>query len=209
MNFMRLVLSFFIFAFFIVTCNQSSSKKVNENNLKTYLLSELKKYDSTYILQTFTFIKLDTITLQDQYYQFINGMLDKVEENHIEIKRLFEEVKSNKQMQRLSSDLSSNLYNNFKDNAEDYLKKANELISKDTILLKDIDILGKIKLTTDSIKPISYEAKCFYIIKKQDQSIQKDTAFIILDLDYNILDRKEYKKQLNKLYRTLSGFIYE
>jgi exonuclease VII large subunit len=206
---MKLFLPVLTIAVFIISCSQTAKQKVDENKLKTYFKSNVKKYDSTMTLETFTFVKLDTTTLKNQYYQFYNGILDKLDEDTYDFDRLLEKIKSNRKLQSLSSGLSYSLYKNYKDNADDDTKKAKDLLAADSLFRVDLNKIDTLLKSVDSIKPVAYLAKCFYTLKKQDQSITKDTTTIRLDLDFNILDKDEYSKQINKLYKPVSNFKYE
>lgn len=206
---MRLIIPLFTILLLVSSCNQPPSKRVNENALKTYFSEKIKKVDSTMVLENLTFIKLDTTTLKNQYINLFNGMFDKSEEYDYEVNRLIEKIKSNRKLQSLSSDLSYTLYKNYKDDADDDTKKAREYLSKDSLLKVDMNKIDTLLKTADSLKPVSYVAKCFYTIRKKDQSVSKDTARIRLDLDFNILDNAEYSKQLNRLYKPVSDFTYE
>jgi exonuclease VII large subunit len=206
---MKLFLPVLTIAVFIISCSQTAKQKVDENKLKTYFKSNVKKYDSTMTLETFTFVKLDTTTLKNQYYQFYNGILDKLDEDTYDFDRLLEKIKSNRKLQSLSSGLSYSLYKNYKDDADDDTKKAKDLLAADSLFRVDLNKIDTLLKSVDSIKPVAYLAKCFYTLKKQDQSITKDTTTIRLDLDFNILDKDEYSKQINKLYKPVSNFKYE
>ena len=192
-----------------MSCNQSTIKKVNENNLKTYFKAQIKKLDSSITLETFTFVKLDTITLKNQFSQLYNGMLAKSRKTQREIATLLEKVKSNRQLQSLSNGLSATLYKNYKEDADDDLAKAKEMLLQDSLLRIDFSKVDTILLKVDSTKPVAYLAKCFYLIKQQDLLVSKDTAYITMDIDYNIVNNEEYYKQLNQLFRPASGFKYE
>ena len=65
----------------IFSCQSLDKKKVNEENLKTYFTSLMKKHDSTLKLASFKFIKLDTTTLQQQYIQIEYDISSLLESN--------------------------------------------------------------------------------------------------------------------------------
>jgi len=88
-------------------------------------------------------------------------------------------------------------------------KTARELYSKDSLLIIDMRRVDSLIITADNKKPVSYIANCLYIIRKKDQSISKDTVGIRLDLDYNILDKVEYAKHVNRLYKPISDYVFE
>lgn len=206
---MKINLLFFLLFALVTSCNQSPSKKVNETNLKTFFASKVKEVDSTMSIETFSFIKLDTTSLRNQYIQIFNAMMDKAEQNNYELKLLIEKIKTNRRLQGLTSDLSYALWKNYKDDADEDTKKAQAILATDSLLQIDINKVDTLLKKADSVKPIFYIAKCAYTLKKRDQSISRDTVRIRLDLDYNILDNIEYSKYLNKLYIPISDFKNE
>lgn len=206
---MRLLFSLFVLLVCIVSCNQSTSKKVSESALRIYFIEQIKKIDSTMKIESLTFLKLDTTTLKNQYINLWNRMYDKSDEYNYEINRLIDKIKANRKLQNLTSDLSYTLWKNYKDDADDNTKEAREYLTKDSLIRVDLAKIDTLLKSADSIKPVSYITKCLYTIRKKDQSISKDTARIRLDLDFNILDNAEYAKQLNRIYKPVSDFIYE
>ncbi|MGI8598901.1 MAG: hypothetical protein ACR2KB_06565, partial [Chitinophagaceae bacterium] len=45
-------------------------------------------------------------------------------------------------------------------------------------------------LRADTVKAIGYHAICLYQIRKSDQSVRKDTTYITLNLDMNIVEQE-------------------
>lgn len=204
-NIVRLI----IMAVFILAGCNSSKQRVNEKALNTYVALKIKEIDSTLTLEKLTFINLDTSTLQTQYLVLWGEMYGKKKECADKIDRLIEKIKTNRDLQSLASDVSFSLWNNYKDQADDDTKKAQKLFVKDSLIRVDIAIIDSLLESADSVKPLYYVANCAYTIRKKNQSISKDTARIILDLDYNIIDKDEYAKQLNRLYIPISDFTFE
>lgn len=193
----------------LTSCEKTLFERVNQNDLKVYFSNQLTEIDMTNKLQDFKLIKIDTTTLKNQYILLFNNMLSKSEEYNLEFENLLEKVKLNRELQSLSSGLDFTLYKIYKDDADEYTKKAKEFLKKDSLIQIDIEKIDKLISKADSIKPISYMAKCYFIVKKKDKSIIKDTTTIRLDKDLNIINDAEYKKTVKNLYKPISNFYEE
>ena len=206
---MKIIFYSIVLTQIIFSCQSLKKKNVNEESLKTYFTSLVKKNDSTMKLESFKFIKLDTTTLQQQYIQIEYDISSLLESNGLKFDRIMEEIKSNNKIAALYSDLDYKLYKNYRDEAADKIIEARKIRTQDSLILLDMNKLDTLRSKADSIKPVMYKARCAYTIKKQDQSIIKDTANISLNLDYEILSNEEYFKDLNRLYKPLSEFTYK
>lgn len=206
---MKFLLLIVAFLFLITSCNQSPSQRVNESQLKIYFSTKIKDIDSTMKLESLNFIKLDTTTLKNQYINLWLAMAEKYKSHSSIIKLLDESIKTNRKLQSIYSDISYSLWKNYNEEEEEDRKKLNEYFAKANLLSVDMSQIDSLITKADSLKPVSYVAKCFYTIRKKDQSISKDTTLIRLDLDFNILDNDEYAKQLKRLYKPVSDFQYE
>lgn len=191
---MRIFFYLFLLTQIIFGCQSLNRKNVNEESLKTYFTSLVKKSDSTLKLESFKFIKLDTTTLQKQYIQIEYDISSLLESNGLKFDGLMEEIKSNNKIAALYSDLDYKLYKNYSDEAADKIIEARKIRTQDSLILIDMDRLDTLSSKADSIKPVMYKARCVYTIKKQDQSVIKDTASISLNLDFEILSNEEYFK---------------
>lgn len=192
-----------------VSCKENSKNRVNVSHLKAFFTAKIKIIDSTSNIEIFALIKVDTITLKNQYRGLCNEMIDKRNEYVDESEKILVKVKLDVSLKNLDNGtdqgLSKVLVNSINEDKED-LKK---LVLKDSLLKLDLDNVKSIMIKSDSIKPVAYFARCFYTLRKKDFSISKDTTAIRLDLEYNILDREEYAKLINRLYKSISDFVYE
>jgi len=66
---------------------------------------------------------------------------------------------------------------------------------------KEIDTLMSITKAIDSslknadtTKAIGFQAKCFYQLRRKDKSVERDTAFILLNLNKDIVKRSDFLK---------------
>ncbi len=192
-----------------VSCKENSKNRVNVSHLKTFFIAKIKIIDSTYYVETFALIKVDTITLKNQYRGICNEMIDKRNKYIDDGEKILEKVKRDVNLENLDNGtdraLSKVLANSINEDKED-LKK---LVLKDSLLKLDLNNVEALMIKSDSIKPVAYFARCYYTIRKKDFSISKDTTAIRLDLELNILDREEYAKSINRLYKSISDFVYE
>ena len=192
-----------------VSCKENSKNRVNVSHLKAFFTAKIKIIDSTSNVETFALIKVDTITLKNQYRGLCNEMIDKRNEYVDEGEKILVKVKLDVSLKNLDNGtdqgLSKVLVNSINEDKED-LKK---LVLKDSLLKLDLDNVKSIMIKSDSIKPVAYFARCFYTLRKKDFSISKDTTAIRLDLELNILDREEYAKSINRLFKSISDFVYE
>jgi hypothetical protein len=193
----------------IVSCKENSKNRVNVSHLKTFFTTKIKILDSTANLETFALIKVDTITLKNQYRGICNEMVNKSNEYVDEGEKILEKVKLDVSLKNLDNGTSPSLSEELKNSINVDKEDLKKLILKDSLLKLDLENVKSLMIKSDSIKPVAYFARCFYTVRKKDFSISKDTTAIRLDLEFNILDREEYAKYINRLYKPISDFVYE
>jgi hypothetical protein len=188
-------ISFFclIVIVFAVSCsnkNDIQNEKLRKD-LSTFFVSNLN--DSSVLLDSFFLLKIDTITekqkLNEQYSIIHNQqlyILDLLKFKTSEMSIMSDKV-------RLYSMIGSrDLVRIEKDKFEKNNEKFN-LISKEfDSLSKVLKGIVEIEKTSDSIKPVAFQAKCLYQIRNKDKSIKRDTAYIILNLNKDIVIRKDF-----------------
>ena len=161
-----------------VSCKENSKNRVNVSHLKTFFIAKIKIIDSTYYVETFALIKVDTITLKNQYRGICNEMIDKRNKYIDDGEKILEKVKRDVNLENLDNGtdraLSKVLANSINEDKED-LKK---LVLKDSLLKLDLNNVEALMIKSDSIKPVAYFARCYYTIRKKDFSISKDTTAI-------------------------------
>ena len=182
-----------LFFVHLTACKDAKEKELDafQSNLKTYFLANLM--DSTATIDTFRLIVIDTITqrqLLNEQYNVLSGQLD----NLIEIYKL--NTKS------LSLDVDQiRLYRMIE--SEDLVdiqrKEAKNHMDKGNLMKAEMDTLTKIlsgietkEKSADTIRPIGFEAKCFYQIRNMDKSVKRDTSFILLNINKDIVKRKDF-----------------
>ena len=72
------------------------------------------------------------------------------------------------------------------------LNRTQGSIKKIDSLSKVLNGIVEIEKISDSVNAIAFQAKCFYQLRNKDKSIKRDTAYIILNLNKDIVIRKDF-----------------
>lgn len=179
----------------LVACksqNESETESL-QNNCKTYFIENFK--DSTSTLDTFKLVKIDSISERMLLFEQ-SSVLNNQLESLIELYKLNTNSLSNSvdQMQLYNMLGSSDLAAIEKKDVLNKTEKGKELKSEiDTVmaLIKTIDVKS---LIADTLKPIGFQAKCYYQIRLKDKSVKQDTTFILLNLNKDIINRNDFLK---------------
>lgn len=179
-----------VFLFACKTEKERESQKL-QSDMQTYFKVNLM--DSTSSLDSFRLVKIDTINqrmLLSEQSSVLGSQLD----NLIELYKLSNEGLSNSVSQmRLYRILGSNDLVEIEKKDFDKEKEKGELVRSeiDTLMsiIKTID--GKTQ-NADTIRPIGYEAKCFYQLRLKDKSVKRDTTFILLNTNKDIVKRGDF-----------------
>lgn len=192
---MKQLLLFILFASTIfVSCKSNHSEladsKVSE--MRTFIEKTYQNIDSTMKLDSFRFVRLDTITQQEKYMEMTEGLISEVQELNETGAKLIESYKNNKRMADLINDISSSTYSYYKDEADDDIKKISEQRDETQQKLKALDSLQVLTAKADSVKPVGYQAVCLYQIRRADMSVKKDTCYVLLNLEKNIVKKNDF-----------------
>lgn len=192
-NIIRLPIALLFISFSIISCsnkNDIQNEKLRKD-LSTFFISNLN--DSSVLLDSFYLLRIDTITekqkLNEQYSILHNQqlyILDLLKYKTSELSIISDKVRLYGMIG--SRDLVGIEKRNFEKNNEKF-----NLISKEfDSLSKVLQGIVEIEKTSDSIKPVAFQAKCLYQIRNKDKSIKRDTAYIILNLNKDIIIRKDF-----------------
>lgn len=179
----------------LCSCQHAKVKAISdtkETELRTFFLETYKGIDSTIKIDSFRFVRLDTISLKEKYFYAAGRLSDRIEECTEEAKKNNELLQTELQLMRLYSGLSTSLYKNASDDFDKYHQKVSDAIAKGKGLIAKQDSLNKLATKSDSLNPVGYEAICLYQIRYKDQSIKKDTAYIVLNQEKNIVKREDF-----------------
>lgn len=187
----------------IVSCTQNgtesqlSIQKISE--AKTYFSSKVKEFDSTTVIDSFKYVRLDTL-VEKSKYRFVTGdLVDQMEANTQESKDLLEKYKYSIRMASLTSGLSNSLFSNYKGEADDIRGKMDELREKTMHLSALYDSAVARRSRADSTKPVGYFGVFAYQLRQKNNAVTKDTAYVVFNLDKNIVERKDFFYQIDKL----------
>lgn len=184
----------FLILIFFISCKDARKSETQslENNLKTYFKS---KIDSSSAIDSFHLVKLDTIS------QF-NLILEQNEILTKQYRALVDLLRKNTQdLQSKGDQLRLYRMLNSSELMDVQKREVDECIEKSGLIKKEIDTVSKVvdKLikdmaSADTIHPIGYQASVFYQIRNKDMSVIRDTGVIMLNLNKDIIDRKEFTK---------------
>lgn len=199
-----------ILTLFLLVVSCENKKGVNERELRTYFEQIIKKSaDSTAKLIDFKYLELDTVTLRLKMF-----MYSAVLQNEFDLSLEHTDLQIEKLHNYKSDYLFAKSYglNSVGSRKYDYDRQKDKAImffTNDTILDEDISRLNKIASLADNTKAVNYLAKCYYSIKRPDNSVNSDTTFVYLDTLYNIISDKDFDASLIKLYPRKSKRFYD
>lgn len=179
----------------LVACKnekERESEKV-QNNCKTYFFENFM--DSTSTLDTFKLVKIDTISERMRLFQQ-SLVLNNQIESLIDLFKLNTNSLSNSvdQMRLYGVIGSPDLVAIKKNDALKEREKGKALKSEIDTLMSIVKTIGDSELIADTLKTVAFQAKCYYQIRLKDRSVKQDTAFIILNLNKDIIERKDFLK---------------
>ena len=180
---------------FACNSNGKTISEAKEKELKVRFVSQNKQIDPNSRVDSFAFVKLDTITLQKKYAAIAFNFMDEWEkqnqlmkiENDLLVKRI--------QLMRLSREQKDSLEEQSKEEAKqslDTIALIEKRVQEAQTKMNYYDSLSK---RADSVKPIGYEAICIYRVSLPDWTQQLDTAYIILNKNKSIVSRDEFYKE--------------
>jgi len=179
----------------LFACKSQSEKEHEnlQNDMHSFFKANMM--DSTSTLDSFRLVKIDTITQRMLFFEQ-SSVLGNQLDNLLELYKLSNEELSNSvdkmRLYRMinSSDLVEIEKNDFDKKREKGQQIRHEI---DTLMsiTKAIDSSAK---NADPTKVIGFQAKCFYQLRRKDKSVERDTAFILLNLNKDIVKRSDFLK---------------
>ena len=196
---MKFIITSIILIIF-ASCNAKKAiiSPQKEVEFKTFLVEKIKIIDAAAKVDTFRFVKFDTLTLKHKYVAMMQYVSDDMAKINEELKDHVDKWKFASQEVSLLYDLrsygSNSLYEKYKQDMQDEKKAIDDFAVKMSQLKNSSDSLSELAKTADSTHTLNYYAVCFYQIRAKDQTVTRDTAYILLNLDKNIIDREAYYK---------------
>ena len=183
--------------FLLFACNSIekpiSADKVQE--LKEHFVSQYNQLDPDSRVDSFAFVKLDTITLQKKYASLAFNFMDEWEKQNQLMKIENTLLQKRIQLMRLAREEKNSLEEQSKNEAKqslDTIAVIEKRVQDAQIKMNYYDSLSK---KADAVKSIGYEAVCIYRISLSDWTQQVDTAYIILNNYKKIVSRTEFYKE--------------
>jgi hypothetical protein len=179
----------------MVSCKNENSADLSDQQIgeaKIYITSVLKRIDSTSTIDSFRYLRLDTLYEKNKYNFLAGYIREQIEADNTELKQLLDKFKDDMRMASLSNGLSNSLYENYKGEANDAKEKMQELQKKTIDLSEKFDSAAARHNRADSTKPIAYYGVYYYQLRHQNRSVEKDTAYVLMNLDKNIIERETF-----------------
>ena len=190
-----------------ISCHSKSMKdKINVDNMKQFFIKSLLK-DSTAKVDSFKLISIDTMFERNCYNEIEYKIMVKRDENINNMKEISNKLTYTEKMYRLMLDnpYAGNLLNVYEKDYKVYKDQIKELFKKDTLYQIDLNRLDTLVKRADTTNPICFTTKCFYEIQKSNFSVSKDTAYIWLNKDLQIIPYDEIDKVLPRYFKPVSG----
>lgn len=185
--------------FALNSCQSESEKKsikLNQN-LKSFFTENY--IDSSMSIDSFRLIRIDTISKHDLLYEQSHKLLDDYEllTSHLEMNR--QKISLSVSQMKMYKLIGSNeLFEIEKKDYDEIIKKTNIILKESDTVKIIIDALIDSSKNADTLKPVNYLAACFYQIRNKDKSVQRDTAYIYLNKNHDIIKRADF---LNMPYK--------
>ena len=169
--------------------------EVKEKELREHFVSQYKQIDPNSRVDSFAFVKLDTITLQRKYVALSFNYMDEWEKQNQLMKIENDLLQKRIQLMRLSKDQENSLQEQTRAEAKQSLDTIAAIEKRAQGAQLKMNYYDSLSKKADSVKPVGYEAICIYRVSLPDWTQQLDTAYIILNNNRNIVSREEFYKE--------------
>jgi adenylate cyclase class IV len=190
-KFFLTILAFFILA----SCKNKEEQQQEklEEDLKVYY--SINQKDSAAVLDSFKLVMVEKITQKMLMYEqasVLNNQLEYL----VDIYKLTNDKMSNSinQMRLYGILDSKSLVDMKRKDFDKESKKSKEIKTELDTVMKIIKLLDSAAVNADTVKSIGFQAKCFYQIRLKDKSIKRDTAYILLNENKDIIKRDDFLK---------------
>ena len=182
---------------FIFACNLNGAplSEAKEQELREHFVTQYKQIDPGSRVDSFAFLKLDTITLQRKYATLSFNYMDEWEKQNQLMKIENDLLQKRIQLMRLSKDHEISLREQTKEEAKQSLDTIAVIEKRAQEAQLKMNYYDSVSKKADSLKPVGYEAICIYRISRPDWTQQLDTAYIILNNNKNIVSRNDFYKE--------------
>jgi hypothetical protein len=183
-------------ALIFVACSSTSDHNAKKEDklaeLRVHLDEKLKAIDPTNKLDSFQLIRIDTLTRRDKYSLLNETLADSVNRIRLRTELYTELYNANLKLVTLSKRSSSPEYIANKAEAEENKKELKNLAEESKQLELRSFYCDSLLKTSDTIKAIGYKATCLYQMRRKDRSVLTDTAYILMNLNKDIIRKEEF-----------------
>lgn len=186
-----------IYLLTIVACVNNQPKAVKKDKvagLKIRFEEGLKMLDSTFKVDSFKVLHIDTLTERDKLNMLNKVVEDSLQETNLRMEALMEFYKSNTKLASMVRISKKSPVNFYKTEAEKIKRNYDQYDGRLRNWKSDSLRYDSLLKICDTIKPIGYEAICLYQVKRKDHSVIKDTTYMLMNLDKSIVRREDFLK---------------
>ncbi|MEP7229935.1 MAG: hypothetical protein ABI691_06760 [Ginsengibacter sp.] len=164
-----------------------------QNDMQSYFKANMM--DSTSTLDSFRLVKIDTINQRMLFYEQ-SSVLGKHLDNLIELYKLSNEELSNSvdKMRLYRMIESRDLVEIEKKDFDKQKEKGQQIHYEIDTLMSITKAIDSSAKNADTTKPVGFQAKCFYQLRRKDKSVERDTTFILLNINKDIIKRSDFLK---------------
>jgi len=185
---------FLIFLLIFFACSSDDRKIIQDdtvNRLRIHFEERIKTIDSTNKLDSFRLINIDSLTQRDKYNFLNDDIKDSLKRTKLRMEVYSELYKANLKLANVSRGRSASQYSAYKADAEENKKEFEKYQEESKLLEAQSLYYDSLLKISDTVKAIGYEAVCLYQLRRKDQSVFKDTSYILMNLNKDII-RREY-----------------
>jgi hypothetical protein len=188
--------SLIIISFVIIACNSKKEGSIPKTKIQddvfVFTREAIKAADSSLVLDSVRLLHIDTVTQKRKYY-LMAGYLDKaMDKAQKEYDEYATQVKYHSSMMKLAAGLSKTLFENSREESQDYLNKLQAAVDRMQAISKANDSLVLLAQKADSSILINYDAVFIFQITRPDRTMIRDTGNVFLTPDFHLIRREDY-----------------
>jgi hypothetical protein len=176
------------------TSDHNATKEDKLTELRVHLDEKLKAIDPANKLDSFQLIRIDTLTQRDKYGFMHEVLADSLNRIKLRMDLYAELYNANLKLANLSKRSSIPEYNSYKAEAEENKKELEQSEEESKHLELQSFYCDSLLKISDTIKSIGYKAACLYQLRRKDRSVLNDTAYILMNLNKDIIRKEDFIK---------------
>ena len=187
---------FSLCALTFVACSSTSDHNVTKEDklteLRIHYEESLKAIDPTNKLDSFQLIRIDTLTQRDKYSFMHEVLADSLNRIKLRMELYTELYNANLKLANLSKRSSPPEYNSYKAEAVENKKELEKSEEESKHLELQTLLYDSLLRIDNTASPIGYKAVCLYQLRRKDRSVLNDTAYILMNLNKDIIRREDF-----------------